>query len=302
MPYRIDPRRNLGKELHALAVAQLDEAARTLDYRPDGLHAAIHLARKKFKLVRNLYRLFQAIDPDGCRRRNKRLRNIARDLSRLRDATALIETVDHLFGHVLNEDETRVLTEARTALSARRDRIAETEMDLHATVTNAAALCRIAIEEADILKTDATRGQAARQLARGWSKGLLRAKTAMDICKGEGHGEAFHDLRKAAQAYWMNLSLFRDLWPSAFAAKQSQAKSLVDLLGHENDLSVLTALIDEEPDLFGDGADQSFLLAIIIRRQQQLRREALSLAQTVFSDGPRNEALVIARLWRAGAK
>lgn len=302
MPYRIDPRRNLGKEVHNLVIVHLDEAARTLEYRPDGLHAAIHVARKKFKLVRNLYRLFQTIDPDGCRRQNKRLRNIARDLSRLRDATALIETADHLAEHVLNEDEGRVLANARSALSARRERIAGTEMDLHATVTNAAALCRVAIAEAGILKTDATRGEAARQLARGWSKSLLCAKAAMNICEGNGHAEAFHDLRKAAQAYWMNLSLFRDLWPSAFTAKQTQAKSLADILGHENDLSVLTALIDEDPELFGDGVDQSFLLAIIIRRQQHLRREALTLSKTVFSDSPRKEALVVARLWRASAK
>jgi hypothetical protein len=110
-------------------------------------------------------------------------------------------------------------------------------------------------------------------------------------------GEAYHDLRKAAQAYWMNLSLLRELWPSAFAAKRRDAKRLVDLLGHEHDLTVLTALLDHEPELFGNGEGQSFLLAIIIRRQQDLRREAIALAGQVFADPAKDEAGVIETLW-----
>ncbi len=95
----------------------------------------------------------------------------------------------------------------------------------------------------------------------------------------------------------MNLSLLSELWPSAFHAKRDKAKTLVDLLGHEHDLTVLTSLLDQEPDLFGDGEGQSFLLAIIIRRQMDLRREALALAETVFADAAKEEGAIIETLW-----
>lgn len=301
MPYRIRPDRPLLAEVRLVARQELDKAIETLEARPDGLHEAIHAARKKFKRLRNLYRLFASGDKPFQKAENARLRDAARSLSRMRDATALIETVQHLSNHTLTEDEAETLSAARAVLALRRDEIAETESDLEAKVAAAVAECRSGIEALEGLSLPSKTGHAARLMAKGWRKGLDEARKSLEICKGESHGEAFHDLRKAAQAYWMNLSLLRDLWPSAFDAKRQDAKQLVDLLGHEHDLTVLTTLIDQEPETFGDGEGLSFLLAIIIRRQQDLRREALDLADQVFADPAKSEAGIIEALWMRAA-
>ncbi|MFN3319872.1 MAG: CHAD domain-containing protein [Allorhizobium sp.] len=301
MPYRIRPDRPLLAEVRLVARQELDKAIETLEARPDGLHEAIHAARKKFKRLRNLYRLVASGDKPFRKAENARLRDAARSLSRMRDATALIETVQHLTNHTLTEDEAETLSAARAVLALRRDEIAETESDLEAKVAAAVAECRSGIEALEGLSLPSKTGHAARLMAKGWRKGLDEARKSLEICKGESHGEAFHDLRKAAQAYWMNLSLLRDLWPSAFDAKRQDTKQLVDLLGHEHDLTVLTTLIDHEPETFGDGEGLSFLLAIIIRRQQDLRREALDLANQVFADPAKSEAGIIEALWMRAA-
>jgi CHAD domain-containing protein len=300
MPYRIRPDRDLPTELRSVARHQLDHAVTVLQARPDGLHEAIHEARKKLKRVRNLLRLVSTADKSFFKQQKTRLGAAARSLSRIRDATALMETVTHLSAFA-NEEEAETLDATQTVLELRRDDIAAEETDLEDKVANVIAECRLAVEALDVLDLPTKTGPAARLIAKGWRRGLKRAHAALEACRSEGHGEAFHDLRKAAQAYWMNLSLLRDLWPSAFAAKRRDAKILVDLLGHEHDLTVLTELFDTEPDLFGSGEDQSFLLAIIIRRQQDLRREALALAEIVFADGARWEAEVIETLWTAAA-
>jgi CHAD domain-containing protein len=300
MPYRIRPDRDLATELRSVARHQLDHAVNTLQARPHGLHEAIHEARKKFKRVRNLFRLVAAADKAFFETENRRLGDAGRSLSRIRDATALIETVTHLTAFA-NEEEAETLDATRTVLELRRDDIAAAETDLDDKVAGVIDQCRAAIEALDALDLPSKPGPAARLIAKGWLKCLKRADAALKDCRGEGHGEAFHDLRKTAQAYWMNLSLVRDLWPSAFGAKRRDAKQLVDLLGHEHDLTVLTELFDTEPNLFGNGEDQSFLLAIIIRRQQELRRQALDLAETVFADDARWEAGVIETLWTAAA-
>ena len=297
MPYRISPDAGLETEVRRIARKQLEHAIAALETRPDGLHEAIHEARKKFKRVRNLYRLVGSADKEFRRQENARIRDTARSLSLVRDATALIETVDHLSEHTLTDDEAETLDAARTVLVLRRDEIASSELDLEHKVQSAINQCREAHAALHALELPSRPGHAARLLARGWRKGLQRAAEALEFCEGQGHGEAYHDLRKAAQAYWMNLSLLRELWPSAFAAKRRDAKRLVDLLGHEHDLTVLTGLLDHEPELFGDGEGQSFLLAIIIRRQQDLRREAIALAGQVFVDPARTEADVIETLW-----
>ena len=301
MPYRIRPDRPLLAEVQTVARRELVKAIETLDARPEGLHEAIHAARKVFKRLRNLYRLVARGDKDFRRRENARLRKAGRSLSSIRDATALIETVEHLSVHALTDDEAETLAAAREVLALRRDDIAERERDLEAKVADVVAECRAAAAALDALSLPSKAGHAARLVARGWRKGLDEAHEALETCKGESHGEAFHDLRKASQAYWMNLSLLRDLWPSAFDAKRQDAKRLVDLLGHEHDLTVLTTLLDHEPETFGDGEGQSFLLAIIIRRQMDLRREALALAERVFADPAKSEAGIIETLWMRAA-
>jgi len=302
MPYRIRPDRQLLTEVRSVARGELDKAIEILQAKPEGLHPAIHAARKKFKRLRNLYRLVATGDKSFRRQENARLRDIARSLSRIRDAAALIETVEHLADHAVTDDESVSLAATREVLTRRRDEIAAAESDLEAKVSDAIEACRSAILALDDLTLPSKPGHAARLIAKGWRKGLEQAHQALESCEGEGHGEAYHDLRKAAQAYWMNLSLLRDLWPSAFDAKRNDAKTLVELLGHEHDLTVLTTLLDHEPELFGDGEGQSFLLAIIIRRQMALRREALTLADIVFADAAKDEAGIIETLWlRASA-
>lgn len=301
MPYRIRPDRPLLAEVQSVARGELQKAMESLEARPDGLHPAIHAARKKFKRLRNLYRLIASGDKDFRRRENARLRDAGRSLSRIRDATALIETVEHLCDHALTEDETETLHAAREVLALRRDDIASAEIDLETKVGAVVAECHLAIEALETLSLPSKTGHAARVIAKGWRRSLNQAHDALETCKGEGHGEAFHDLRKATQAYWMNLSLLRDLWPSAFDAMRIDAKKLVDLLGHEHDLTVLTALLDHEPETFGDGEGQSFLLATIIRRQQALRREALDLADQVFAGSAKQEAGIIDALWMRAA-
>ena len=301
MPYRIRPDRDLPTEVRSVARHQLHIAITMLAERPDGLHEAIHAARKKFKRVRSLFRLVAHADKSFKTRENARLRDAAHSLSGIRDATALMETVAHLAGFALSEEEAETLDATRTVLELRRDDIAAAQTDLENKVACVIEECQALMAALDALHLPTKPGPAAKLVAKGWRKALSRAHSALETCKGEGHGEAFHDLRKAAQAYWMNLSLLRDLWPSAFAAKRQAAKCLVDLLGHEHDLTVLTELFDHEPELFGDGEGQSFLLAIIIRRQLDLRREALALADAVFADPAREEACIIETLWTAAA-
>lgn len=297
MPYRIRPHRPLLAEVRSVACGELEKAIETLEARPDGLHEAIHAARKKFKRLRNLYRLLVTGDKDFRHRENARFRDAGRSLSQLRDATALIETVEHLADHALTDDESETLAAAREVLAMRRDDIAAAETDLEAKVAAVVDECRAAIDALDTLTLPSKPGHAARLVGKGWRKGLEKAHEALETCQGESHGEAFHDLRKAAQAYWMNLSLMLGLWQSAFVAKRNDAKRLVDLLGHEHDLTVLTTLLDHEPETFGNGEGQSFLLAIIIRRQMELRREALALAGQVFADPAGAEAAIVETLW-----
>ncbi len=57
MSYRIRPDRPLDDEVQRVAAHQLGKAMAVLTDRPQGLHEAVHAARKNIKRVRGLYRL-----------------------------------------------------------------------------------------------------------------------------------------------------------------------------------------------------------------------------------------------------
>eukprot|EP00913_Durusdinium_trenchii_P010584 g9928.t1 len=264
--------------------AQLAKAIAYLEEQPDGPHEAIHDARKRFKRLRALYRLVQKDAPQFRRRENARIRDVARSLSTVRDATALVETTDYLLGFAANVEETAALEAARTALIDRRDRIAAEEHDLPAKMAAAVAACREAIGALEALQLSDDPRKVARRLGKAWEKQQRRAQAALAACRQDAGAETYHELRKSGQVYWMHLSLLHGIWPSAMRAKQAECKALVDLLGHEHDLSVLTEIVNESPELFGDSGSLARLIGAIINRQQALRQEAVAAAELALCD------------------
>lgn len=297
MAYRIRPSKRFTNEFISVGRSQLEKAVTVLSDQPDGPHAAIHAARKRFKRLRALYRLVAPDAQDFRERENTRIREMARSLSTVRDATALVETVDYLATQATSAEEFTALSQASRTLMDRRDRIAESEVDLPQKITHAIETCGEAIAALQQLDLSDSRHRTARRLSKVWTKQQKKAQLALMHCLANHEAEAFHDLRKRGQVYWMHLSLLRDLWPSAMAAKQAEAKLLVDLLGHEHDLSVLTQTVNENPDEFGTSDTLALLIAAIITRQQALRQEALERAQSVFQDDPVREGKIIETLW-----
>ncbi|CDN49347.1 CHAD domain-containing protein [Neorhizobium galegae] len=301
MAYRLRPAKSFTDEFRSVAESQLSHAIRLLEDQPDGPHEAVHDARKRFKRLRALYRLVQPDAKTFRRQENTRIRDMAQTLSAVRDATALIETVDYLAGHAGSPEEFSALSTASKALTERRDRIASEEHDLPAKMAAAVDTCRAAIAALDDLDLDDDPHKTAKRLARAWKDQHEKALGALAGCEEHGDAETYHELRKCGQTYWMHLSLLGAIWPSAMLAKQQQAKALVDLLGHEHDLSVLTGLVNESPELFGDSDTLARVLGAIITRQQALRHEALEAAHEVFADSAETESGLIALLWEKAA-
>lgn len=301
MAYRIRPAKPFTAEFRSVAESQLSHAIRLLQEQPEGPHEAVHDARKRFKRVRALYRLIQPDDKEFRRRENARIRDMAQTLSAVRDATALVETIDYLADHAGSPEEMAALAVASKALTERRDRIASEEHDLPAKMAAAAGTCHEAIAALEELDLDDDPRKTARRLEKAWKKQRLRAHAALIACEAHATAEAYHELRKCGQTYWMHLSLLNEIWPSAMLAKQRQAKEFVDLLGHEHDLSVLTGLVNENPELFGNGDTLALILGAIIARQQALRQEAQEKALEVFADSADTESALIALLWKKAA-
>ncbi len=302
MPFRIDPNKPFDDEIRRAGLELIEEAIISLRDQPSGRHEAVHDARKRFKRLRALYRLIARSAPDFSKEENARFRDIARSLAFAREATALVETVEYLETFAASTTQGKALRSIATVLRKRRDHAIEHEAGLDEAIAAAIAGCEEAGKKLKAVSLPDELKDVTRLVKTGWAKQRKRACKALADCHEQADVEHFHELRKAGQAYWMHLGLLRRLWPSAMRAKRADTKRLVDILGHEHDLSVLAAFADREPERFGNGERLALLLDAIIQRQQALRGDGLELANEVFSESARTESRIVGLLWRQAAK
>jgi CHAD domain-containing protein len=299
MAYRIRPEADFTDAFRSVASEQLNRAVAVLEEQPDGLDEAIHAFRKNVKRLRSLYRLVAREVPDFQKQENARLRAVARSLSQVRDAAAILGTGRYLKDEARTAEEGEALGRIIAILESRRDWLATAESGLEAKLRDAVATLKEASGALDGISFDRSHRKNARMLARSWHRTARRAKEALQACHEEGADADFHELRKRTYDYRLYHALLRDVWPGAMKAKRDAAKDLVERLGHVNDLAVLSALVEAEPQLFTSNDDLAHLLDAIIFRQQEDRREALARAGTVFADDPDAEAERIELLWLA---
>ncbi|WP_326885649.1 CHAD domain-containing protein [Rhizobium beringeri] len=297
MAYRIRPDADFTEAFRNAATRQLEHAITVLGERPDGAHEAIHSFRKNLKRLRSLYRLVAREVPDFRAQENARLRDAARSLSAIRDATALIGTAQYLQHAARGNEESEALGRIVTILEGRRAWMAEAESGLEQRLAETSDVLKKAIAALDAVSFDRGHRKNARMLAKSWRRTARKAQTALAACHGEASADDFHDLRKRTYDYRLYHALLRDVWRGAMKAKREAAKELVEDLGHIHDLTVLSELVEAEPQLFTRNDDLARLLDIIIFRQQEDRRQALIKAEAVFADDADEEAQRIELLW-----
>lgn len=296
MPYRIDFDRPLGDEVRRIASELLADASELLEKQPDGPHEAIHDARKNIKRLRALYRLVAVGFPDTAAAENDRLRDISRSLSHFRDSAALVETTEYLESEITEKPAKATIRRLEKLLLERRDTIADDEHQIRRTVMEAVESLGEAAGAVRDFELPDLRKHAVACIAQGWRKTAKRAVAALEACDQTDGDEPFHELRKRSQDRFMQATLLRSAWSSGMLSIQRQAKALVDLLGHEHDLAMLTVHIDQQEGL--GATDRQRVLQTIEAQRQKLQARARADGAEIFNEKPKREAEIVSLLIR----
>lgn len=294
---KLDPAKPLSRSVPALARAHLDAAIEQLDEQRNGIETAVHQARKHLKRVRALIRLVEHCDPKHLKPIRRALSEAARGLSEVRDATALVECADGLASYLEGRNASDMAHPLKEAVERRRDLLALEAPSPKRLTDPVIAACRKAAHDID-KASFGDHEDAAVVLSEGRSRNHRKARSTLDVCHHGGHPEAFHDLRKCAQATVFQAGFLSEAWPFAMAAEAAEAKALTDILGHEHDLEVLNILLHSEPHLFGAIADRDRLAELVMERRAALRHDAMTVAARLYPEGAKREARRFAALWR----
>jgi len=290
MSYQIQPGEDPETGLRRIAGGEIARARAELEETSDP-HEAVHEVRKRCKRLRGLLRLHRPALPRYAAE-NAAIRDTARLLSELRDATSLLETVDALAERYPDELGAARHHAIRSALEARRERVSR-EQGLEARLD--------AVRERLSALDDRARVWTLAQ-PDGGTGGLervyRRARKGMHRAGRDPSTANLHEWRKRAKYYRYQLRILRPLWPGLLRALHADARLLGDRLGDDHDLAVLEEGLRRDDTGLAAG-DRALLLRLVPRRRQELQAWARPVGLRLLALAPKRHGRRIRRAWRA---
>lgn len=279
MGYRLKPHKNAAKDVRRIARDRLERAIEALRARPDERDKGVHQARKRFKEQRALLRLIRRPLGKCYAVENRRLRNVGRSLSALRDAAAMVEGWDALASHA-------PALFGRPSYVRIRQRLVERGSSGGAQIDP--ALFEQAIGELDealgAIEHWPLSGKGFGLFERGLEDSYRAGRRALAAARRDPNDENLHEWRKRVKDQWYHTRLLLSAWPAMMRARCGLLEELAEALGHDHDLAVMSQLMDDEPELFADQIEP--LQRLIAERRKALRDDAFTLGRRLYAESP----------------
>lgn len=294
--YRLGTDEYVPDGIRRIARGQLDNAHEELaGASRRGFGEAVHETRKRLKRLRASLRVARdAIGDETYERENNAFRMAGRRLSAGRDAQVLIETLDALSERFADELPRRAAVALRARLEDERKH-AEASMRDDAAGVGAVLT---ALEEgrartaAWTFERDGFDG-----LTPGLRRIYRRGRKRMRAARKDPSPENLHEWRKRVKDLWHASQIVRPAQPKRLKRVSRRAHKLADLLGDGHDLSMLRDHVETHPQCFENRASRKALLAVIDRRSNALRDEALDRGRRLYKRSPRRFVGKIERGW-----
>ena len=283
---------SLTHALRRIAQSQIDAAIGEIDDPDLDPASTVHQVRKRCKKLRGLIRLMRP-GLKAYAGENAAIRDLARDLSALRDAGAMLETVAALeerFSGVIGGD---FFTDVRRDLQA--SGAPTTDETIRAHLKRARKSLKAL---RDRTETWQVKGQAPDVLAGGVGLTYKRAVRAMAVAGKDGTPENFHEYRKRVKYHWYQMRLLKRVWPAVFHARIVEARHLATELGEHHDFAVfrLTVL----PDLkCADKRVCEVLGGLIEAEEARLAPLCLKHGRRLFAEDADSFGERVGAYWRA---
>jgi CHAD domain-containing protein len=234
-------------------------------------HEAIHDARKEFKKIRALVRLFRdEIGDKKYRKANAFYRELGKKMSDARDVTAMLETLDKLQDELDLQLCGEAFDELKNHLSARKSAVSRVQVKHDLLLEQVKA----ELDDAeDLMAKWRIKHDGFEAFAPGLSRTYNRCRKAMKKAYKKKTPEAFHEWRKRAKYLRNEVDYLRKLWVKPMKAQEKELHQLTDYLGDDHDLAVLKSYIRELDSEHKDA--YTIMISLIEKKQKSLKKMAL---------------------------
>jgi CYTH domain-containing protein/CHAD domain-containing protein len=283
-------RRIVTEEIEA-ALAHLSRYEATPD-------KAIHETRKSIKRLRALLRIMRPVLGKVFADENETLGEVGRTLSTVRDAQALMETLDHLTVAYSEQLPPAGLPKLRQMLLNHKQAQAE-------QLAGKQQLPRLIATLQQTLKRAYSwpyKAMDIELLAEGVAHSVRRGRAQSAAAYDQPDDETFHTWRKRAKDLRYQLTLLQKLWPEVFAGYLESAKTVEELLGLDHNLVVLRDTLRNEDNSKEVNEESQQLLPLLDQEQQRIRHEAKFIGARLYSEKPGQWRRRIEQSWHAWKK
>jgi CHAD domain-containing protein len=295
MSFEVESGETVSHAVRRIARHEIDGMLAELRAGP-GRRDAVHEARKSSKKLRALVRLVRdEIGEKTYRLENATFRDAVRPLSSVRDAEALVRSLDLLAERFAEEVRPRTFGRLRKVLPARL-RALRKAAGTRAAMRHAAAL--VARARSRVGKWT-IRHDGWEALERGVARIYARARAARRCAVDDPSVEHLHEWRKRSKDLRYVLELLEPIWPPVMKAFAGQTHELTDHLGDDHDLAELERLVLAEPDSCGAPEDCAAVIGLIDVRRAELRARALRLGARLYVEKPRAFVVRLRGYWAA---
>jgi CHAD domain-containing protein len=240
----------------------------------------IHEARKQLKQLRAILKLVgHEVGRKRCARADHCLSEVTRTLSKLRDTTVLMATLQSLHEH--GGMTTESLATVRSTLEIHWKR---TYTRVLATPGRRRLLTRALREARRRIEHWSSIHRGWKALGPGLNRVYRAGRIAAAAASTDESDEALHECRKRTKDLLYATEFLRPVRPGAMQAKIDTARRLADLLGDDHDLAVLGSALRGE--LHGQlrPAERVRATTTVARRRRSIQRTARALASGLYEE------------------
>jgi CHAD domain-containing protein len=296
MGYKFTTGETAANGIRRIACEQIDKAIAEVEDEELDVHETIHQVRKRCKKLRGLVRLVRPHMEKVYQEENAWYRDCSKNLSRFRDAQALIESFDELLQHFPPTVKVEDLSQLRRELVTRREKIIAENADVKDRLNAFLDKMRQGRERIDAWPL---KKEDFDLLEKGLVKTYRRGRKAMQRAYEQLTVEAFHEWRKRVKYHWYHARLLQNAWPNLFSKYCEELKQLSDYLGDDHDLAVLRRTLQGNPEQYGSREMLQVFIGLLERRQTELRLRARPLGGRIYVEKPTIHGKRLRGYWNA---
>lgn len=280
MSFKIKEEESLGESIRRLICEQIEAAMAASRTEQNGKGSPVHETRKHLKKARAALHLLAAEAPGASfRKEDRRLRNVGRLISEIRDAEVRLATVKQM-RHKSDIVRSSAFRETEELLSFELDSFLAAFAGWQDDAVS--KLRRTKDEIARWALRDLSADQVCRNVRRSYKNG----REALEAVRQKGSPHRFHELRKQAKSLWYQLRLLRPLDPS-FHRLCDELKEIGEHLGHAHDLCFVAERLRGMAGAATSRRGHKVLEALIDSREHDLQRAAFRQAERFYAAKPK---------------